>query len=110
MVSACSSSLTIDLHAPNYLVTFQFIPSTMFQLLIKDNAVKAKENPKTLYNDYVNASTGQEIRIYRSQPLDLMSEGEIFSLDNMKIKIADFGKGTQIYHSLTNVCLFHRRG
>jgi hypothetical protein len=32
----------------------------MFQLLIKDNAVKAKENPETLYNDYVNASIGQE--------------------------------------------------
>jgi hypothetical protein len=97
--------LTFDFHAPNYLVTFQFIPPTVSELLIKDNA---KGNPETNYVDYANVSTGHESRIYRSQPLDLIPDGDTFSLDNLQVKIADFGKGTKTYHSLTNVCLFHR--
>jgi hypothetical protein len=108
MVKSIFALLTIDFHAPNYLITLQSIPTTITELLMKDNAAKSMNSPETDYVEYTNAATGQKNKIYRSQSLDLILDGEVFCLDDIIVKITDFGKGKNTIIIMLIYCLLRR--
>jgi len=59
---------------------------TVSEVLAQDKSVH------TFTRDYMSLTTDDNIRVYHSQPLCGFLDGESFAVENIIIKIADFGK------------------
>lgn len=77
------------LHPRNFLIAFDATPSARHPRGSSDSF----GNSETSFNEYTDIETGQSIVVYKSQPLYKNLEGQSFTLDRLKIKITDFGKG-----------------
>lgn len=92
------SNLILDVHPRNFLVSFRSTPLTLSELLAGDHSVSIYGTESA--NAYFEWSPGPEyekVRIYTSHPICRFLDGEAFALDDIVIKIADFGKGSQNY-------------
>jgi serine/threonine protein kinase len=80
--------LIIDFHVKNFLVGLKAAtPLTVSEVLAQDKSIH------TLTSDYMSLKTDNNLRVYYSQPLCGFLDGESFAVENIIIKIADFGKG-----------------
>ena len=59
----------------------------MSEVLAQDKSVRIATR------EFMESKTDGKIRIYRSQPLCGFMDGEPFAVEDIIIKIADFGKG-----------------
>ena len=66
---------------------------TLSELIARDKSVSFKGDPAASYIEYSIGTTSEKVRVYYSQPICLLSEGESFAFDTVTVKIADFGKG-----------------
>jgi hypothetical protein len=85
----------IDFHPKNFLLSFGCTPLTVRELLARDKAF-------SIYGDPTEAcweaeSDGVKIRMYQSQPICFFSDGDPLPLQDLVIKVADFGKGIPIF-------------
>jgi hypothetical protein len=85
-----SWQLTLDLHPLNFLIGFKPISTTVDQLIKKS---VPEEDPEKHYRNRIVDS--REERFYGSQPLRL-ADGAPFNLEDMCVKIFDFGHGISI--------------
>jgi serine/threonine protein kinase len=82
--------LILDLHASNFIIGFDRTRVTVDQLIA--NTVKV-EDPETYFDERKVDSRTE--RIYISEPLSF-ADGGSFILEDMSVKIADFGCGSFI--------------
>jgi hypothetical protein len=85
-----------DFHPKNFLLGFDSTPLTVKELLAKDKAFSIYGDPAETYSEY-NVGDGVMVRVYLSQPICLFSDGDSLPLDDLVVKIADFGKGILIF-------------
>jgi hypothetical protein len=71
-------------------VSFKPSPITISDILTAEKG-KYEGESKDSYKIYEDAEG--KVAIYHEQPLDLVPEGKLMDLDNMIVKIADFGQG-----------------
>jgi serine/threonine protein kinase len=83
----------VDFHPKNLLLGFGLTPITVRELLAKDNAFSIYGDPAEVYHLY-DVGDGVMVRVYVSQPICLFSDGDPLPLDDLVVKIADFGNGT----------------
>lgn len=88
--------LFLDFDAKNFLVSFQPKPITIRELLAQEKFPTDGRPPGVDFYDIPVPPTGQVVRIYNSHPIFGISDGELFSLDDLIVKICDFGKGTNL--------------
>lgn len=80
----------------NILLGFDNTSITIDELLAKERSstiggdVTSTRGP---YDDCRVSPSGELVRIYHSQPVYIMCEGDELTLDMVKVKIGDFGKG-----------------
>lgn len=66
---------------------------TVNELLDREHSVRIVPDPSKAHVDYsLGGETKREVRIYQSQPLCLLSEGDICAFEQLTVKISDFGK------------------
>jgi len=72
----------------------------MADVLAKDKAFERYGDPANSYsictvgeNKSQGITGGHRVKIYKSQPINFFAEGKLIDLDDMVIKISDFGKG-----------------
>jgi hypothetical protein len=71
----------------NFLVGLKMAaPLTVSEVLAHDKSVN------TLTRDYMSLKTDDNVRVYYSQPICGLLDGQSFAVENLVIKIADFGK------------------
>jgi hypothetical protein len=75
---------------------------TLPELLARDKSVSLKGDPAKSFIEYGFGTTSEKVRVYYSQPICLLSQGESFSVDAVTAKIADFGKGLTACTHLNN--------
>src|SRR5271169_4758795 len=92
-LSNLSLELIEDLHAQNYLVSFDSSSMNMSELLAKDVTARLYGDPAESYVTYDTEKEGEKVRIYDSVPINTIADGELFPLNRIKVKLADFGKG-----------------
>jgi hypothetical protein len=90
----------IDIHPKNFLIKFGAESLTMADVLAKDKAFERYDDPANSYGIYtvgenksLGIKGGQKVKIYNSQPINFFAAGKLIDLDDMVIKISDFGKG-----------------
>lgn len=81
------TQLILDLHASNFILGFDPTNTTVEQLVAKSAPV---EDPESYFDERKVDSKTE--RIYISEPLSF-ADGDPFILENMSVKIADFGCG-----------------
>lgn len=78
----------------NILLGFGNTSITIDELLAKERSSTTEgDAARVPYDDCRVSPSGELVRIYHSQPVYIMREGEELTLDRVKVKIADFGKG-----------------
>jgi hypothetical protein len=78
----------------NILLGFDNTSITIDELLAKERSSMTEGDvARVSYDDCRVSPSGELVRIYHSQPVYIMREGEELTLDRVKVKIADFGKG-----------------
>ena len=85
------SLLTLDLHPSNFVIGFKPINTTVDQLIKKS---VADHDPEKYYKERIVDSRWE--RFYGHQPLCL-PDGAPFTLENMVVKICDFGHGLPFF-------------
>ena len=76
---------------------------TARELLAKDRSADIYGDPATAFSEYTVDTAGEKIRVYYSQPICILADGDLFSLDDIIVKISDFGKGNpNMEYSLAN--------
>jgi serine/threonine protein kinase len=83
-------NLTIDLHPNNFLLSLGSTHMTVKELLSKSGPV---EDPERYF--YERKVGSEWKRIYNSQPLST-PDGDLFFVNTIVVKIADFGLGSSI--------------
>lgn len=67
---------------------------TVNELLDREGSARIVPDPSKAYADYgLGGEAKREVRIYQSQPLCLLSEGDVCAFEQLTVKISDFGKG-----------------
>ena len=94
----CEKAYFLDIRPENLLVTFENEAMTVRELLAAEKSEEQYGDPNKgiLYED----PNGTGV-IYASRSLALVAEGEPVDLCKMKVKIADFGKGSSFMIELT---------
>jgi hypothetical protein len=80
-----------DFHLKNLMISIGVPPTTISEITELEGGPTMIPEAEEL-DVFTNARTGLEIRIYPSQPLSL-KPGELFSVKDIRLKIADFGHG-----------------
>jgi serine/threonine protein kinase len=92
------STLTIDFHVKNILVEFKSAPRTItvngILALDKSGPSQDDDGLQEPFTDSGVDQVQENVSFYQSEPLCRFSDGESFSLDDIVIKISDFGKGS----------------
>jgi hypothetical protein len=86
-----------DFHLKNMMISIGAPPSTISQITELEGGPTIIAEAEDL-DVFTNPRTGLQIRIYPSQPLSL-KPGELFSTQDIRLKIADFGHGCpHVFH------------
>lgn len=91
MVDSCLRRLILDLRPQNFLLTFGSTAITIKELLAAEKSQEQYGDPK---RDMIHEDPNGIGVIYASRPVALVADGELVELGKMKVKIADFGKGS----------------
>jgi hypothetical protein len=66
---------------------------TISELLAEDRSADIYGDPATAFSEYKVGTLGERVRVYHSQPICSLADGDFFPLDEITVKISDFGKG-----------------
>jgi serine/threonine protein kinase len=89
-----SLHLWLDFHPRNFLLAFKSSEMTVNELLEREHSAGIVPDSSKAYVDYsLGGETKRYVRIYQSQPLCLLSEGDLCAFEQLAVKISDFGKG-----------------
>ena len=94
--------LILDLRPQNFLLTFGSTAITVQELLAAEKSEEQYGDPN---KDMIYEDPNSVGVIYASRPVALVADGELVDLSKMKVKIADFGKGSFIMIELTGSIL-----
>ena len=69
---------------------------TLAEVLARDNRAKVYGDPAADFDEYLVNGRTQLVRVYRSRPISVLADGDIFQIGELQVKIADFGFGTSL--------------
>lgn len=92
--------IDIDFHAKNYLVAFESKVLTISDLLAEDMSSTIFGDPENAFNEWTPYGSEEKILIYKSQPIYRVKHGDEIALEDIYIKVADFGKGRSFWSVL----------
>jgi len=98
-VAILKGRLIIDIRPQNLLLTFESKAITVRELLASE---KSGEQYGDRSKDIIHEDPSGVAVIYASRPLALVADGEPLDLCKMRVKIADFGKGSPFLNELTD--------
>ena len=87
--NAPNSSNITNLHLRNFLFKFGLSAMTLDEVLAKDKGLVRYGNPEN--SGIYTLDDGRQVKYYQSQPLCWFDYGDQIPLDDIVIKIADFG-------------------
>jgi hypothetical protein len=79
-----------DFHLKNLMISIGPPPSTISEIAKRE---AGKPRKAKQYHVFKNRRTGLENRIYYSEPISCLKPGELFSVKDIRLKVADFGHG-----------------